>query len=587
MLHFNKLKLKQQLVILIFLIIVIMLAMQMFYYYAFDLLTKKRAVNYVNTLMNQVEDQLKVLTENIEKEANAVSYNLYIQDYIIFDNPIQRLEIYPMACNTVDYVKSLNDNINDIYIICKQDKIFTTSRDLKINVIEALDKIYDFKGQNFIKPTYTSVVKENDDLISNIAYVMPVFSIKSSAEYLKKIGVTIFFIETTFFHDIVSNLSVTKNSIFMILDSENNIIAGNNELKSGEHYEISQAEDKYGKDKVIIQTKTMNNTGWQIVSIIPTDELTADMLPLRSFGILIILIITLVLLFFTLLFGYSITSPISKLAESMSHIGEKNIEWRLHVEVNNEIGLIANDINKMLDKIEDMTRRIISDQSMLYEAELAKKQAQISALQNQITPHFLYNTLNCISGIAMANEIMEIANICAAVSRIFRYSAKEADIVYVKEEIECIKDYLNIMIIRYPYKFNIIYDIEESILDLKTFKMMLQPLVENAIYHGLEPKKGKGNLLISGRIISNDLLRFEINDDGIGINKDSLEQLKKYLDCPVDTWYAYPDDKRSIGLLNINKRIKLLWGENYGIELESGENIGTKVIVDVPVISDR
>lgn len=114
MLHFNKLKLKQQLVILIFLIIVVMFAMQMFYYYAFDSLTKKRAVNYVNTLMNQVEDQLKVLTENIEKEANAVSYNLYIQDYIIFDNPMQRLEIYPMACNTVDYVKSLRDNINDI-----------------------------------------------------------------------------------------------------------------------------------------------------------------------------------------------------------------------------------------------------------------------------------------------------------------------------------------------------------------------------------------------------------------------------------------------------------------------------------------
>lgn len=586
MLHFNKLKLKQQLAILIFLII-IMLAMQMFYYYTFDSLTKKRAANYVNTLMNQVEDQLKVLTENIEKEANAVSYNLYIQDYIIFDNPMQRLEIYPMACNTVDYVRSLNDNINDIYIICRQDKIFTTSRDLKTNAIETLNKKYDFKGQNFIKPIYTSIVKENNDLSSNIAYIMPVFSIKSSVDYLEKIGVTIFFIETTFFHDIVSNLSITKNSIFMILDSENNIIAGNNELKSGEHYEISQMEDKYGKGKVIVQTRTMNNTGWQIVSIIPTDELTADMLPLRSFGILIIFIITLVLLFFTLLFGYSITNPISKLAESMSHIGEKDIEWRLPVEVDNEIGVIAHDINKMLDKIEDMTRRIFSNQSMLYEAELAKKQAQISALQSQITPHFLYNTLNCISGIAMANGIMEIANICAAVSRIFRYSAKEADIVYVKEEIECVKDYLNIMIIRYPYKFNITYDIEESVLDLKTFKMMLQPLVENAIYHGLEPKKGKGNLLISGRIISNDLLRFEINDDGIGINKDSLEQLKKYLDCSIDTWGAYPDDKRSIGLLNINKRIKLMWGENYGIQLESGENIGTKVILDVPAISDR
>lgn len=106
-------------------------------------------------------------------------------------------------------------------MIYKQDKIFTTSHDLETNVIEIVDKIYNFKGQNFIKPIYTSIVKENNDLSSNIAYIMPVFSIKSSVDYLKKIGVTIFFIETIFFHDVVSNLSITKNSIFMILDSEN------------------------------------------------------------------------------------------------------------------------------------------------------------------------------------------------------------------------------------------------------------------------------------------------------------------------------------------------------------------------------
>jgi two-component system sensor histidine kinase YesM len=217
--------------------------------------------------------------------------------------------------------------------------------------------------------------------------------------------------------------------------------------------------------------------------------------------------------------------------------------------------------------------------------ELAKKQAELASLQSQINPHFLYNTLECVRSIGLANRVMEIVEIATSMAKIFRYSIKEDHFVQIKNEIDCIQDYLRIMSIRFMDKFSEQISIDESVLKMKIPRMILQPIVENAIYHGLERKSGKGTLTIKGWVTDEHVVRFEISDNGKGIHADELHKLRHRLKA-ADINQSFPSGK-GLGLINIHRRIKLAFGEQYGIEIISSENEGTQVSLQIPVSLDE
>ena len=383
----------------------------------------------------------------------------------------------------------------------------------------------------------------------------------------------------------------------MILDSEDKIIASNKKAESEEIYkgfvnnndagEFIKQEEQYKKQKSIVQFKNINGVQWKILSIIPISEITGDMKLVFSLGIWFTIIMLLLLMGIGGVFIYNSLHPIMVIARFLRKTGEYNIKQRLNVTSSNEVGMIAKDINEMLDKVENMTRKIVETQAVLYEAELARTQAELSALQNQINPHFLYNTLNCLSGIGLAHNVMEVADICSAMSRIFRYNIKGHDIVYIKDEINCIKDYLLIMDIRYQGKFKTVIDIEEDILNCTTMKMIFQPIVENAIYHGLERKNSLGHLWIKGCIKDQNYLQFEIKDDGVGIQENELKEVQQHINMiHKEEENGANNVRKSMGMVNINKRIKYQFGHEYGLDIQSIEGQGTKVIVKIPILYD-
>jgi two-component system sensor histidine kinase YesM len=208
---------------------------------------------------------------------------------------------------------------------------------------------------------------------------------------------------------------------------------------------------------------------------------------------------------------------------------------------------------------------------------------KLSALQSQINPHFLYNTLNCLSSIGLAYDVSEVVSISSAMSRIFRYSIKGQEIVSIKDEMSCIKDYLLIMDIRYKGKFEIVIEMDESFLEMKSLKMILQPIVENAMYHGLEMKSGVGRLFIHGHISEHGYMQIDIEDNGVGMTDKQLSDLRKGIRDDENAELS-GTDKQSIGLGNINKRLKLQFGSPYGLDVVSEEGKGTKVTVRLPVI---
>lgn len=248
-----------------------------------------------------------------------------------------------------------------------------------------------------------------------------------------------------------------------------------------------------------------------------------------------------------------------------------------------EFQSISQDIQTMSDMINKLSQENLLYEKSILEKELLTKQISLNALRNQLNPHFLYNTLGCMKSLAIINGQEEVSEMCACMAKILRYTLNDQDTALISEEIEAIQAYLYIQSIRFTGHFSYKIIVEDSIKKYSVLRFILQPIVENAIIHGIEPKRMQGKILISGYIRDEQII-FEINDTGMGIPPYILAQLQERLKQTE----AMPSDLTEkgfgIGLNNINSRIKLFYGSQYGIELNSIVNMGTFITICVPII---
>ena len=219
----------------------------------------------------------------------------------------------------------------------------------------------------------------------------------------------------------------------------------------------------------------------------------------------------------------------------------------------------------------------------MYEIEIAKKQMEISAFRNQINPHFLYNTLECIRAMAFYYKVQDIADISASLSNMFRYSVKGNDFVTIRDEISHVQEYAKIIGFRFMGRIQVEIEADEELLGMKTLKMLLQPIVENAVFHGLEKKIDNGIVRITVQLLTNNRVQYIIQDNGYGMDESQLQELLQRLkqsDAPVQ---AATDAKQGIGLANIYRRIKLFYGNEAEMEIQSQLNEGTIISISIPV----
>lgn len=218
-------------------------------------------------------------------------------------------------------------------------------------------------------------------------------------------------------------------------------------------------------------------------------------------------------------------------------------------------------------------------------ANIMKKQAEIDALQNQINPHFLYNTMETIRGQAICCGAAEIAETAKALADIFRFNInKKGSMIYLYEELSNIDAYMKIQKIRFSDKFELKKELDEALMNLKVPKLLIQPLVENALKHGLEMKRGKGRIVIKG-FRTEDTLFISVADDGVGMSLTELDILNKRLvgDNQAELINGI---STKVGLVNINDRVKMLYGSKYGIIVRSVQNVGTEVTVMLGINKD-
>ena len=218
-------------------------------------------------------------------------------------------------------------------------------------------------------------------------------------------------------------------------------------------------------------------------------------------------------------------------------------------------------------------------------ANIMKKQAEIDALQNQINPHFLYNTLETIRGQAICCGASEIAETTKALADIFRFNInKKGAMIYLHEELANIDAYMKIQKIRFNDRFELRKELDESVLNLKVPKLLIQPLVENALKHGLEMKRGKGRIVIKG-FQTEDTLFISVKDDGVGMSLADIDILNRRM-AAENQAELIGGSSTNVGLVNINDRVKMLYGSKYGIIVRSIQNVGTEVTVMLGISKD-
>ncbi len=332
--------------------------------------------------------------------------------------------------------------------------------------------------------------------------------------------------------------------------------------------------------EMLITFNTSSSTNWTVISIIPIDILYRSVSFLEVVILFTVIICLLLSLMIAMIISRNITRPISDLRELMrrAELGEFNVQ--IPVKTTDEIGELSLSFNSMITKINNLIQTV-------YETKILKREAELNALQSQINPHFLYNTLQIMDIIAEDEGIFIIGSICKALSKLFRYSINRGkEIVPISSEIEHLKNYIYIQKIRFKDKFEVIYNIDEYICDYRIIKLILQPLVENAILHGTEKKIGQCKIIISG-VIKNDTIEICVEDTGVGMDENHLQKIRRSLNDEIIHAETYTLSRGSIGIINVSARIKLYFGEQYGLQIDSNLNQGTKVKVVIPAIKHK
>lgn len=331
-----------------------------------------------------------------------------------------------------------------------------------------------------------------------------------------------------------------------------------------------------GKQRLNIYSSSAK-TNWKVIISIPVDELTRDVKLTRNATLLATLIIIVVALIISIVLSFALTKPLKQMIQLMKRVQNGDLDVNFLVKRRDEIGLLGHQFNRMLARI----RELIQD---IYRIEEQKKEAELHALQSQINPHFIYNTLESIRMTAEINDDVEAADMISILGKLLRYSTGEVTgRTTMKQELLYVRNYVELLNCRYPGRFVLQIDVPEELNEYNIIKLVFQPIIENAAYHGLDDSKEHMHISIRCEFTADKLL-FHIRDDGCGMDHQTLDKLK------ADLKRETPHKKSingGIGMKNVHQRVQLNYGAAYGIELFSELGEGTDVILSLPLPSYR
>ena len=576
------------------LIIVTMCIMVTVFYMVFHSRAFNERGKYEEENLVNMEAYLNSYLEEVDSIAKNVNYNYYLQDYLetvikeeddYVDSGIgKNMRSYEMSSQAFSDTLLSRADISSIMIFGKKKMLLNRSMYTYQKVALDYSKL-DWYAKAVAKPQDAIITGPNrhsffdtdDEVISLSREVQ-------SYENGTFRGVILINLNMNKITEICNSFQEKQENFICIINDKGELVY---EQQNGrERFAFDEKENRqelntalgktkescfrlnYRGEKYLVTRTDMKTTGWTLVSMVPYKSVMAETMAISGVMILavaITLIVTLLLLN-RILTG--VVKPLKKLEKYMVQVNPDNMDQRMEILTDDEIGHLSMKFNQMMDRIRNLKEQVIEEQE-------DKRKYELQALQAQINPHFLYNTLDSIIWMAETND-SNIVAMTEALAELFRISLNKGnEEISLERELEHVKNYLIIQSMRYADKFTYEISAEPGVERCRTIKLILQPIVENCIYHGIKKKRGTGKITIRAYRREQNLI-IEVSDDGCGMPE---EICRKILSDEIESENI---SGSGIGVKNVNERIQLRFGKKYGLSYSSEEGVGTTVTYVLP-----
>lgn len=516
--------------------------------YMLDIMAKSKLEDHdINSSLSILNLQISNLPLNM----NTISYTttFFVDKFIPYSKYISETNSF--------YMGIFNDNL----IRDEQWYIKTTEKDGELNWFLDTDK----KSKKYL--CFSRLIK-------NPLYGHPYFG---NGLAQTNIGTVIIRFNISTLELQLNQSKLTPNTLMFLTDEKENILFGKDPSFIGKNASdflflknslgVSKQDiiTEYAGLKYKVNSVIMQN-GWRLTAFVPVSDIHQSMVQLKGIIFLTLAVSLLIGIILTIFLSKRISHPIHNLAEIMQGVKQKNNMDAIELpSSNDEVSILYQSYNSMMEQIKHLMNHV-------YKSGLREKDAEIKALIAQINPHFLYNTLDSINWLAMEMDAQDISSIITNLSEILRYSIKEPNtMVTLEEEVQQVKNYISIQLSCYCYSFDVFYDIPFDVLKCKTIKLILQPLVENSITHGMCNIEHRGMIKILG-YFDNETLVLKIIDNGICSDINKINARLEQSTAP------------GVGIKNVHQRIKSCFGDEYGLIYEINEYNGVTAIIRIPKV---
>lgn len=554
-----------------------------FFYHISINITYDTATESVKNTIRQVNTDTNRVLSNALDQAKQVARDAEIQATLRKPLPETEQTLYKQRVqyNYILYDRNrFVDDINGIFVLGDNGAIYRSTR-YGLREKEFLDKdwykIVMETGEVLWMPPHfgSNIVNNLDD--STISVVVPIKDRAST----RILGVVVVDILTEELEQVKDSGLVFKGTTY-ILDEKNKIIYTNANESARETEAISRAvaestlssnswtkDIRIDGDKYLVSVAELSDSGWKVMGLISYEEMYAKVRVLRNSIFIVIGVFAIIAIAFAVIGSNQVSKPIREIRTTMKEVEKGNFSVRVEYGGKDEVGELVHSFNHMVLKINQLIEREQENQKKL-------NQAEFKALQSQINPHFLYNTLDSIIWMVRMNRLEKLEEMITSLTNFLRIGlSRGRSEITLEEELKHVGNYVAIQKIRYAKLLSYEVDVPEDLKKYYVIKMILQPIVENALYHGIKEKGVPGLIRVSMEATEEEIL-ITVTDNGMGMKPEKLREIENMMEKGIDF------DPNAYGVINVQRRIQTTYGSRYGLHFESEYTMGTRVYVTLP-----
>lgn len=547
---------------------------------------ERNAMDITSLALEQAGISLEEKFNNAIKASESVIYNYEIQDILHKD-----INAYPISQQFEDerkmraYLKTVlgDQDIYSVRIYVKDGTIYADDNVNFFNLKNILDNDW-YKNAlssygNIIWIPTTVIKYGGIDNFQKVITAARVINYYKS--YGEIIGVECIDIHESTIKQILQKSLLAKSGFMVLLDKSGNLISSSNTnaFENGVkekfvYSELLESDDywkkiKMGGNEMLVSSRNLKFTDWKLVGVIPVEDIISSSISQRNYSFVLMLAVGIFAYLIALLIAFSIVKRINRLIKTMKKAEQGDLSVKVTVDGKDEVSGLEHSFNNMLGKIEELVEE-------RYYLGQEVKNAELKILQAQINPHFLYNTLELINCMASRHKAQDIKDLVNSLAKFYKLSlSRGMDIISIADEIAHVETYVYIQNKRFSQSIKLEIEVDERILKYSIIKLVLQPIVENSIHHGiLEKIGGTGVVKITGEI-HDQIILITVQDDGVGMDDEQVKGI--FAEKNIKSGNGY-------GVKNVQKRIQIYYGEQYGLTYISQSGIGTTVEIRIPAI---